>query len=156
VTEKPLIDIGFYQLAQRRAEAVLPPLVTKALAAGHRIVVRSGDAALLGRLDAALWNQAPDAFLPHGVDTDVGPARAPSQPVLLTSAPLPAANAADCLAQIGDDLPDDLTGLTRVLFLFDADNTETARTRWRKLAKMEGVRPVYWREGEGGRFEKAG
>jgi DNA polymerase III subunit chi len=36
-----MIDIGFYQLAQRRAEAVLPALVGKALMAGHRLLVRA-------------------------------------------------------------------------------------------------------------------
>ena len=72
-----------------------------------------------------------------------------------SSAPLPATNAADCLVQIGDDLPDDLTGLTRILYLFDTDETETARNRWRKLAKQDGLTPTYWRENEQGRFEKA-
>jgi hypothetical protein len=70
--------------------------------------------------------------------------------------PLHFANAADCLAQVGDDLPDNLDGLARVWFLFDADNLETARHRWRRLGSIQGVRPVYWREGEDGRFEKAG
>jgi DNA polymerase-3 subunit chi len=151
-----MIDVGFYQLASRRPEAVLPQLVGKALGAGHRIVVRSDDAALLERLDTALWMTPADSFLPHGRDTDVGPDRAASQPVLLTSAPLPAANAADCLAQVGGNLPDSYEGLTRVLYLFDADGTETARARWRLIARTEGLKPVYWREGEGGRFEKAG
>jgi DNA polymerase-3 subunit chi len=151
-----VIDIGFYQLGGRRPEAVLPQLVGKALAAGHRIAVRSDDAGLLARLDTALWTTPADSFVPHGLDSDVGPERVASQPVLLTSAPLPAANGADCLAQLGGDLPDDLTGLTRVLYLFDADGIETARARWRLLAKAEGLKPVYWREGENGRFEKAG
>jgi DNA polymerase-3 subunit chi len=151
-----VIDVGFYQLASRRPEAVLPQLVGKALAAGHRIVIRSDDTGLLERLDTALWTTPADSFLPHGRDADVGPERAASQPVLLTSAPLPAANAADCLAQVGGDLPDSYDGLTRVLYLFDADGIETARARWRVLAKAEGLKPVYWREGEGGRFEKAG
>ncbi len=150
-----MIDVGFYQLAQRRAEAVLPQLIAKALSAGHRIVVRSDDPALLGRIDMALWSHAADSFLPHGIDTAIGPERAARQPVLLSAAPLPAANAADCLAQIGGDLPDDLAGLARALFLFDADNLEAARARWRVLKATDSVRPVYWREGEDGRFEKA-
>ena len=150
-----MIDIAFYQLAQRRAEAVLPQLVTKALAAGHRILIRTPDAALLARIDLALWSYAPDSFLPHAIDTEA-PDRAADQSVLLTAAALPAANQADCLAQVGDDLPDDFAGLTRVLFLFDADTTETARNRWRILSKRDDVRPAYWRESEDGRFEKAG
>ncbi len=149
-----MIDINFYQLATRPPEAILTQLVPKALAAGHRIAIRSADPALLTRIDVALWSTPADSFPPHAIDTDA-PDRAASQPILLTAAPLPAANAADCLAQIGDDLPDDLTGLTRVWFLFDADSVETARSRWRTLSKSETVRPVYWRESEDGRFEKA-
>jgi DNA polymerase-3 subunit chi len=150
-----LIDIGFYQLAQRRAEVVLPLLIGKALSAGHRILVRSSDPAVLARINAALWSQAADSFIPHGIDLALGPQRASSQPVLLTSSAVIPANAADCVAQVGDDLPDDLSGLTRALFLFDADNLEIARARWRQLAARDGIRPVYWRETEGGRFEKA-
>jgi DNA polymerase-3 subunit chi len=149
-------NIGFYQLAQRRAEAVLPQLVAKALAAGYRIVVRCDDPALLARLDTALWTQPADSFVPHGIDTEIGPDSAARQPVLLTQGPLPAANAADCLTQVAGDLPDDLAGLARVLFLFDADGVDVARQRWRRLAQADGVLPVYWRESEDGRFEKAG
>ena len=150
-----MIDIGFYQLANRRAEAVLPPLVTKALAAGHRIVIRSSDAAVLARIDTALWTHSPDSFTPHGIDTAIGPERIASQPVLLTSDAPREANAADCLVQVGNDLPDSLAGFTRALFLFDADNLEIARARWRTLLAAGGTRPIYWRETEAGRFEKA-
>jgi DNA polymerase III subunit chi len=150
-----MIDVGFYQLAQRRAEAVLPALVTKALSAGHRLLIRTPDTALLDRIDAALWSFAAESFVPHGVDSTLGPERAAAQPVLLTVDGDWQTNTADCLAQIGGDLPDDLASLSRVLFLFDADTLDIARARWRIVAKQEGLRPVYWREGEGGRFEKA-
>ena len=150
-----MIDIGFYQLAQRRAEAVLPQLVNKALGAGHRLLIRTADAALLDRIDAALWSFAADSFVPHGIDTALGPERAAAQAVLLSVAGDWQTNSADCLAQIGGDLPDDLTGLSRVLFLFDADSLQVARARWRVVAKDADRCPVYWREGEGGRFEKA-
>ncbi len=148
--------VNFYQLSRRPAEAVLPPLVTKALEAGHRVVVRSADAGQLAAIDVALWRVPADSFLPHGLDSDIGPGRAASQPVLLTAAPLPAANGADCLVQLGGDLPDDLAGLARAMYLFDDAAIEAARARWRQLAKAPGVTPAYWREGEGGRFEKAG
>ena len=151
-----MIDIGFYQLDQRRAEAVLPQLVTKALAAGHRLLISSADAALLGRVDAALWDFTPDSFVPHGRAIALDAGRAATQPVLLTDAVDWSVNAADCLVQLGGDLPDDLAGLARVLFLFDADNLETARARWRNVAKADAVRPAYWRENAAGRFEKAG
>ena len=150
-----MIDVGFYQLAQRRAEAVLPALVTKALAAGHRLLIRAPDPAVLDKIDAALWSFAADSFLPHGIDSALGEDRVTSQPVLLSTAGDWTRNAADCLAQVGGDIPDDLSGLVRVLFLFDADDLETARARWRLVSRAEALRPVYWRETEGGRFEKA-
>ncbi len=148
------LAVNFYQLANRSAAAVLPALAGKALEAGHRVVVRA-EAALLPALDLALWSHAPDAFLPHGIDSDLGPARAARQPLLLTAAPLPAANGADCLVQVGGELPEALDGLARALFLFDGDGIEAARAHWRRLAATD-VQRVYWREGEGGRFEKAG
>jgi DNA polymerase III subunit chi len=151
-----LIDIGFYQLAERRAEAVLPPLVAKARGVGHRLLIRCADAALLGRIDDALWQMPPDSFQPHGIDSALGADRAATQPVLLSVDAPWSVNAADCLAQIGDDLPDDLAGLARVLFLFNADNLDIARARWRAFSGREGMRSVYWRETDGGRFEKAG
>ncbi len=150
-----MTTINFYQLANRRVEAVLPQLVQKALAAGHKVLIRSGDPALLARLDTALWNFAADSFIPHAIDTEITPDRAASQPVLLSAVALPAANHADCLAQIEGDLPDDLTSMTRVLYLFGADSIELARARWRTLANADNVAPSYWREAEGGRFEKA-
>ena len=151
-----MIDIGFYQLNQRRAEAVLPQLVAKALAAGHRVWIGSVDTALLARVDAALWDFAPDSFVPHGMVTAIDAGRAAAQPVLLASTGDWSANAADCLVQVNGDLPDDLSGLTRVLYLFDADALDIARTRWRRIASTDGVRPAYWRENDAGRFEKAG
>jgi DNA polymerase-3 subunit chi len=147
--------IGFYQLAQRRAEAVLPALVTKALAAGHRLLIRAPDPAALERIDAALWSFSADSFVPHGIDTALGDKRVATQPVLLSAAGDWRRNAADCLAQVGGDIPDDLSGLARVLFLFDTESLEIARARWRLVSRAEGLKPVYWREGKRGRFEKA-
>ena len=150
-----MIDVGFYQLAERRAENVVPQLAAKALAAGHRLVIRCADPLLLARIDDGLWSDAPGSFIPHGVEASLSIASSATQPVLLTAAPLPAANGADCLVQVGDDLPDDLAGLARVLYLFDTESLEIARARWRRLASADAMQPVYWREGEGGRFARA-
>jgi DNA polymerase-3 subunit chi len=145
---------GFYQLARRPVEAVLPPLVVRALAAGHRLLVRSADAALLARLDERLWSFAPASFVPHGREGVIAPERLATQPVLLGQG-FPAANGADCLAQIGGDLPEDFNGLARLLYLFGEEDVEPARGQWRRLKAMDGVNPTYWREGVSGAFEKA-
>jgi DNA polymerase-3 subunit chi len=149
------VIIGFYQLA-RAPEAVVPTLVMKARAAGHRLLLRCADAALLARLDDLLWSVPPaTSFLAHGLAARLPVERRSGQPILLDNG-WPAANAADMLMQIGDDLPEGLEGLARVAFLFGEADLETARARWRAVKATPGLEPVYWRESEGGRFEKAG
>ena len=149
-----MTDVNFYQLASRPLEAVLPRLLEKAVAAGFRTVIRTADTDLLARLDAALWTYEPASFLPHAID---GPFAA-DQPILLTGAE-DDANAADLIAVVDGVLPGDLTPYRRALYLFDGgDDAALARARghWRALKDREGVTPVYWREGDGGRWEKAG
>lgn len=148
-----MTDVNFYQLASRPLDAVLPRLLEKALAAGFRTVIHSADAALLARLDAALWTYDAASFLPHAVD---GPF-AVDQPVLLTRAPGDA-NGADLMAVVDDILPGDLSRYKRVLYLFDGGDDaalDRARGHWRALKDRDGVTPVYWREDDGGRWEKA-
>lgn len=149
-----MTDVNFYQLAARPLDAVLPRLLEKAVAAGFRTVIRSADGALLARLDIALWTYDPASFLPHAVD---GPFAA-AQPILLTAA-ADDANAADLIAVVDGVLPGDLTPYRRALYLFDGDDAaalDRARSHWRALRDRDGVNPVYWREGEGGRWEQAG
>jgi len=147
-------DVNFYQLASKPLDAVLPRLLDKAVAAGFRTVIRSGDAALLARLDAALWTYDAAAFLPHVVD---GPFAA-EQPILLT-AEATDANAADLIAVVDGVLPDDLTAYKRALYLFDGGDAavlDQARGHWRALTARDDVTPVYWREDNAGRWERAG
>ena len=145
---------GFYQLARRPVEAVLPSLVVRALGAGHRLLVRCEDEALLALLDETLWSFSRASFVPHGREGVLSPERAAVQPVLLGAA-WPPANGADCLVQIFGDLPEALGGLTRLLYLFGTEDLEAARGHWRRLKAMDGITPSYWREGANGAFEKA-
>lgn len=149
-----MIPVRFYQLALRPVEVVAPGLVVKALEAGHRLLLRSADAPLLGRLDEALWAISKASFVPHGRVGVIDGARVASQPVLLDAA-WPPANGADCLVQLGGVLPDGLGGLRRVMYLFGAEDVGAAREGWRRVKAEAGMAPEYWREGEGGRFEKA-
>ena len=149
-----MTEVGFYQLASKPLDAVLPRLLDKAVAAGFRAVVRSPDADLLARLDAALWSYDAASFLPHAID---GPDAA-RQPVLLTAGD-DALNAATLAAVIDGRLPGDLSAYARVLYLFDggdADALALARRHWKALKDRDDVTPVYWREGDGGAWEKAG
>ena len=149
-----MTEVGFYQLAAKPLDAVLPRLLEKAFAAGFRAVVRSADAAVLARLDAALWSYDAASFLPHAVDG----ADAEHQPILLTSS-VETRNAATLVAVIDGVLPGDLAPYARALYLFDGGDEAAlalARRHWKALKNRDDIVPVYWREGEGGRWEKAG
>jgi DNA polymerase-3 subunit chi len=146
-------DVNFYQLASKPLDSVLPRLLEKAVAAGYRVVVRSADADVLARLDAALWTYDPASFLPHAID---GPFAA-AQPILLTGGE-GAANAADLLVVVDGVVPGDLAAYRRTLYLFDGNDEAAlglARRHWKAIRELDGVTPVYWRETERGGWEKA-
>ncbi|NNL18898.1 MAG: DNA polymerase III subunit chi [Boseongicola sp.] len=143
-------DIYFYHLTEQTLEATLPMLLQKSLAAGWRVAVRSGDVALIERLDASLW--LAEGFLPHGIAG--GPYDA-DQPILLTSGN--AASDANCLMAIGQAKVeyDEAKSADRVCILFDgADSTavDFARGQWRQLTDA-GLAAQYWSD-EGGRWQK--
>ena len=149
----PPVNVGFYHLASKPLEAVLPRLLDKALAAGLRAVVRSRDADQLARLDAALWSYDAASFLPHAVDGD----DAARQPILLTGRD-DTPNGATLAAVVDGVLPGDLAPYARVLYLFDGGDEDAlalARRHWKALKSREDVTPVYWREAGGG-WEQAG
>ena len=148
-----MTDVGFYHLTVRPLEAVLPRLLDKAVAGGHRVVLRSSDAALLARLDALLWTFDPASFLPHAVDGE----HAAMQPLLLTNED-EAANGAAILAVVDGALPGDLEPYARVLYMFDGGDDDAlalARRHWKALRSRDGVTATYWQQDDAGRWAKA-
>lgn len=142
----------FYHLTRSGAEATLLTLLPRAMAAGWRVMIRGQDRAALERLDARLWLDPDDGFLPHGIEG--GPHDA-DQPVLLgQGGPV---NGAQALALIdgADITPDEARGLERVWTIFDGDDPAAvakARGLWTLLTQA-GVSAQYWSE-ESGRWEK--
>ena len=74
----------FYHLTRSGPEEVLALILPRAMAAGWRVMLRSPDAARRERLDARLWLEPEEGFLPHGVEG--GPFDA-EQPVLIGAGP---------------------------------------------------------------------
>lgn len=144
-------DVGFYHLTQQPLDAVLPRLLEKAYAAGHRILVHCADAAQLRQLDQHLWTYEDASFLPHGSDDKA------LQPVLLTTSQDERANQPDLLAALaGLDL-DRIGDFVRVLYLFEESDTQAlaaARKAWTALKDREDVTRAYWQQDERGRWQK--
>ena len=144
--------VDFYQLSRDPAEGALPFIARATLAAGERLLVVSADDAQLLRISEALWAKLPDSFLAHGIAGSPQQAR---QPILLSDQPQ-AANGANYIAMADGVWRDEADRFARAFLLFDAASLDAARAVWRKLGEDEAVERNYWRQLDGGKWEKAG
>ena len=148
-----MADIGFYHLRTTPLERALPRLLERALADGHRILVRTGSAERVQYLDALLWTYSEASFLPHGGARD---ANAPRQPILLTDRD-ENPNAATMLVLLDGVSVTALDEFQRCCDMFDGNDemqVTAARERW-NAAKAAGHRLTYWQQSEQG-WEKRG
>ena len=144
--------VMFYHLTLSGVEDTARALLTRAVGAGWRVMLRGTDRARLERLDLALWQGPQDAFLPHGLEGGPHDAR---QPVLLGQGAI--VNDAKALMVVdGADVdPEEAKGLERVFILFDGQDgaaVSFARGQWKALTAA-GLAAQYWSE-ESGRWEK--
>jgi DNA polymerase-3 subunit chi len=149
-----LAEIGFYHLTRSTLEQALPRLLEKAVAAGHRVLVRGTDADRLELLGRSLWTHDPGSFLAHGTRAD---GHAERQPIYLgTGSDNP--NAADLLVLVDGAGAEDLGSFVRCLDLFDGGDdaaVEGARARWRGALAV-GHRCTYWQQNERGGWTRVG
>lgn len=142
-------DVFFYHLTERPLEAVLPPLLSRAVGQGWRVELRGRDAARMAALDLALWRG--EGFLPHGL---AGGPHDGLQPVLLTHAPAGPGFACVMAVDGAGLAPGEMAQVARGCILFDGTDpaaVEAARGQWRTLTGA-GVGAKYWAEA-GGRWE---
>ena len=145
-------ELGFYHLTRTSADAALPRLLGRTLAAGQRAVVLCGSEARVAALDAALWEPADPDWLPHGC---AATGEAGLQPIWLTAV-AEAPNQARYLFLL-DGCTADAAAFDRVFDLFDGTDpaaVQAARERWR-AAKAAGHAVAYWQQGERGWERKA-
>jgi DNA polymerase-3 subunit chi len=148
-----MTEIGFYHLTRTPAEAALPPLLGRTLAAGERAVVLCRTEARLAALDDALWACAQPDWLPHGTPRD---GDADLQPIWLSTAD-EAPNGARYLFLLEGAETARLADFARVFDLFDGNDPDAvaaARARW-AAAKDAGHTLTYWQQGERG-WERRG
>ena len=147
-----MTEIGFYHLPRSSVGEALPRLLERAVAAGHRILVRAANEAEVERLNSLLWTYGEASFLPHGSAKDAWPAE---QPVYLTFED-DNPNDADLACQLGGTEAARLEGFKRVLDLFDggdADAVAAARERWRRYT-ASGHQLSYWQQKPNGGWER--
>ncbi len=141
--------VDFYLLDRDPAEAVIPSLSRAAKQAGERVLVVSDDAEQLGRIDKALWESAPEAFLAHGI---AGEAHDERQPVLLSSRIAPV-NAAKFVILADGKWRDESSQFARTFLLFGEDRRQEARKCWTVLGQNEAMERHFWKQ-EGGKWRE--
>lgn len=143
--------VDFYQLSRDPAEAALPLIAGKVIAAGERLLVVSADDDQRKRIRQALWSARPDTFLANGEASEGHEER---QPILLSDQPEPV-NGARFLAIADGQWREGREPFERTFYLFDEATVQQARGVWRDLRGREGVEHFYWKQ-EGGRWVQAG
>lgn len=123
--------------------------VRKAQAAGARLVV-GGDAALLDRLDVALWTFDAHSFVPHlRLRRGAKPAPAQRRTPAWLADDVAAAPDASILVNLGPEMVAGWEGFERVIEIVSADNADSTagRQRWRQYAQAPGVELVHHKLG---------
>ena len=147
-----MAEIGYYHLISTSLERVLPRLLERARAQGHRVVVRAASTERGEYLHTALWTYEEAAFLPHGSVRDGNPAM---QPIWLTHRD-ENPNGATMIVLIDGLEAEDLHAFARCADLFDGNNAgavEAARRRWRR-AREAGHHLAYWQQTASGWEQK--
>jgi DNA polymerase-3 subunit chi len=147
-----MTEVLFYHLEHQPLERVLPSLVERTLERGWRAVIQAGSEERLEALDTLLWIWKDNSFLPHGTRKD---GNAELQPVYLTAGD-DNPNGATVRFLVDGAVAADLTGYTRLVYLFDGHDpqaVEQARAEWAR-AKAASCVVTYWQQGESGRWEK--
>ena len=152
-----MTEIRFYHLEQRSSELALPALVEDAFAQRCNVVVEAPDRDFLDRLDERLWTYSEESFLPHAI---AGVGADSAQPILLTTT---SDNPNDAKvrfllagAKVESSLVASAFTYDRLVVLFNgSDELEitAARAQWAEL-KAAGRAISYWRQGDGGAWEK--
>ncbi len=141
--------VDFYQLSRDPVEQVVPLLARKALQAGQRMLVVSGDGEQREGISRALWSEGGAHFLAHG---EAGQAHAARQPILL-SATCEAPNEARMVVLADGIWREEASAFERAFLLFDASATQAARDLWRSFRDREAIESHAWKQEEGGWIE---
>ena len=155
-----MIPIAFYHTqgeTPAALDATLPPLLEKALKAGHKVLLVTPSESRTHRLDETLWTYSATSFLTHASS---GGNNDDTQPILLTHAlenlPLLAGRTPVVLAGAEAALPVLISqNPNKVLYLFNASQAalEVARPLFKHL-KTQGHQVQYWQQTPQGSWQQ--
>ena len=147
-----MTEIRFYHIQKKSAEATVFDLAERALARGHRILIRLRNEADAARLNDFLWTAKPDSFLPHGTAQDGDPA---AQPIFLTATSDNPNRSDTVFFMPGCDTAgvENFTLACDILDGRDEDQIAQGRARYRD-GKNQGHALSYWQQSDTGKWEQ--
>lgn len=143
----------FYHLTRTGLDDTVAMIVTRALAQGWRVMIRSPDAAQLDHLDDKLWHGPEDGFLPHGRE---GGPQAAAQPVLLGQGAMVNGARGLLLLSGAEATAEEAAALDRIWLIFDGADpaaVQAARGQWQRLTGL-GLAAQYWSDDSGAWVKK--
>ena len=147
-----MTEIRFYHLQRQSQHQVLPVLLSKALAKGHRIVVKLRDKLSVEQMNEHLWSYHTNSFLPHGSEKD---GNSEHQPIWLTEKD-ENPNQADVLI-LGDgvesEIMSDFELCCEMLNGQDDEQIAASRVRWKQY-KDHDFEVTYWQQTDQGGWEQ--
>lgn len=147
-----MTEIRFYHIQKKSAEATVFELAERALARGHKILIRVRDEGDAGRLNDFLWSHKPESFLPHGTSSENF---AEKQPVLITATG-ENPNHSDVVFLMPGCDTSDIAPFKLVCDILDGRDEEqiaAGRARYRDW-KNQDYNLSYWQQSEDGKWEQ--
>lgn len=147
------MQVDFYQLSRDPAPKIAVQLARKLFDAGDRLLIVSGDDALLSSISDALWQADGPCFLAHD---RAGGADDGLQPILLSADVTPANNARHIMIADGQWRAEVLTAAEteRLFYLFGPNDVDAARLAWKGLKDAADTTRNFWRQ-DNGKWVKA-
>jgi DNA polymerase-3 subunit chi len=146
------MDIKFYHLSRATPAQILPELLVRARAKGHKVMVRCGSQSEADGLNDALWLHPADSFLPH----DLSNSKDAANQSILVGACLDNPHGADVLFLMPGATTDLDGDWSLCCTLLDGSNPEdiaTGRANWKQW-KDSGHTLTYWQQSEQGKWEQ--
>lgn len=144
-------NIAFYHVKSGSIMDIVCVLLGKILASDKKSVIRVSHQDMLATVDAALWNNAKDLFLPHALPDDD---RADMHPIYCTTQ-MDNRNQSEFLLLLGNAPYHHDDDYERILLIFsegNADDVGYARNLWKALHQNNDL--TYWIQNDSGRWEQ--
>ncbi len=148
-----MTEIRFYHLQKQTLDQALPAILKKALAGGHKMIVKFPDTESAERMNQHLWTYDPNGFIPHGSKKDGYDSH---QPIWLTDQD-DNPNGAKTVFTVNNATCEKLENYDLYCHMFDGfnqDMVQNARERW-KLYKDRDFTLTYWKQDETGKWSQA-